>query len=199
LAQKKNISGVRVGACGLPTAKKGPRNKFCGCAALEGLRGAPGVCAKGGTDRGPEQGYCRGALLGPTGGTLCWPKKRTFLGCAWLPVGFEWQKRGSKTRFAAATPSGAAGGHLGCAPSGALPGDPDGGAAVVHFLGLLGAPFVGPEKEHLRGARGCLWASSGKKGPKKQGLRLQCPGGLLGGTWGVRQGGASQQPRTGVL
>ena len=82
LAPKKDISGVRMGACGVQVAKKGPRNKLCGCAALEGLRGAPGVCAKGGPARGPEQGYRRGALVGPTGGPLCWPKKRTFLGCA---------------------------------------------------------------------------------------------------------------------
>jgi hypothetical protein len=66
-------------------------------------------------------------------------------------------------------------------------------------LGLLGAPFVGPKKEHFWGARGCLWALSGKKGVQKRGLRLQRPLGLPGGTWGVRQVGPCQGTQTGVL
>ena len=35
-------------------------------------------------------------------------------------------------------------------------------------------------KEHFGGARGCLWAASGKKGVTEQGLGLRCPGGLRG-------------------
>ena len=73
LAPKKDISGVRMGACGVQVAKKGPKNKVCGCAA---------------------RGGCPGSL--------------------------------------------------GCAPRGGLWGSPNRVAAVVRFLGLLGAPFVGP-------------------------------------------------------
>ena len=126
----------------------------------QGLCGAPGVCVKGGPSRGPGRGGYSGALSGSSGGPLFWAKKRKISGVCAGSCGFQNIKKSSKRIVCWCGAPGWWTRRLGCAPRGGLPGSPVRVATVVHFLGLLGAPFAGQKSgdfwENLR-AFGTSW------------------------------------------
>ena len=141
---------------GIKPSKRAQRRRFAVVVPQGAARGAWGVrLGGGGLPGGPRDGCNSAAVSGPSGGPLCWPKERRFLGCALVPVGFKHPERAPRTRFAVVVPQGAARGAWGVRPGGGgvgCQGAPERGAKVLAFLRLLGAHFVGQKKAAFWGA-----------------------------------------------
>ena len=144
-----------MGGWGSQAIFESSKNKVCGCSAAGGFLGDLRCAQRGGPARGSRGGCKSAALSGSSGGPLCWPQKRRFLGFALVTVGFLPLKSPHRRGFEAVLPWLKKDGLVRRCPQGlcgapgvCVKGGPSRGPGRGGYSGALsgssgGAPFLG--------------------------------------------------------